>query len=82
MEKIKVTNAMIENLKHSLKLIAGDEPIIVEFFDNAFWVLGSELATLRIWKQYNQKSFNPDTYQSWSKNLDSYYFKIEAPNYY
>ena len=51
------------------------EDMKVEFFDNAFWAYGSELATLRLAASRDKGR------QGFSENLRTFYFMIECPGF-
>lgn len=80
MEQKRITPEQLDRAEMEFEKIA-NEHITVEWIDSAFFVLGSELATLRLWKSYNGKKINPNTFQGYSVNLESYYFRLDMPNY-
>ena len=70
---IEITGTQFNRTSGTFKKIAKQE-INIEFFDNAFWVYGSELAVLRLSVAYNKSD------HGFSKNLDTFYFKLETPS--
>ena len=70
----EITTAQFNRTVKMFNNMAG-ENMHVCFFSGAFWVFGSELATLRIAKKYTNAE---GTNQGFSANLDTYYFKLET----
>lgn len=54
----------------------GDEPYTYEVIRDTLYIFSSELATLRMFKKYNQFSRNQQTDQGYSENLGVFYFAI------
>lgn len=71
---LKITQSQIERVSEDLEYRAGEE-VEVEFMDGAFWVFGSELATLRLLKKYRH---NDNARQDYSENLESFYFVLDT----
>ena len=75
----KMTQAGFNRTSQMFQEIAGQEQkITVEFFDSAFWVFGSELATLRLLKKYRECD---NARQNYSDNIDSFYFVLDMPGW-
>jgi hypothetical protein len=65
-----MTNAQLERTKCEYGRIAG-EPIEVMIIGGCLYVFGSEIATLRLFRQMPSKS------QGFSKNLKRHFFSVE-----
>lgn len=70
----EITKAQFNRTVKMFNEMAG-ENMHVRFFSGAFWVFGSELATLRIAKKYSNCN---DVSQGYSANLSAHYFKLET----
>ena len=69
---MKMTQSGFDRTAKMFQEIAGEQ-VHVEFFASAFWVLGSELATLRLLKKYRECE---NASQGYSENRESFYFML------
>ena len=70
---MKMTQSGFDSTVKMFREVSGEQ-VHVEFFASAFWVLGSELATLRLLKKYRN---NRDASQGYSENRESFYFMLD-----
>ena len=68
MKTANLTERQIQDMKKVFTNIAKEE-INLEITDDTFYVYGSELATLRLFKQYKEKAT-----AEYSENLKTYFF--------
>lgn len=54
----------------------GGEPFTYEVIRDTMYIFSSELATLRMFKKYNNFNRNKQTDQGYSENLGTFYFAI------
>lgn len=73
---MEITEKQLLRVKNDLERLA-KEPLEVEHLEGVIYAFGSELGTLRIWRNYNSHSRNDKTQQNFSKNLDKWYFSLE-----
>lgn len=78
MKTFEITNQQFSRAVIDFK-DAAKENIEVEFFDGAFWVYASELATLRLFRVHTHKLAIGR--QGFSKNLNTHYFTLESPSF-
>lgn len=72
---MQITPAQILRVEKDMQSYAGDEPITVELKGSTFYVYGSELACLRLFRKY-WKTKNVRT--DYSINLKTWYFTLET----
>lgn len=77
MKTFEITKAQFNRAVSEFRSIT-KEQVEVNFYDGAFWVFGSELATLRLFKKHAGSNGITADY---SKNLSTFYFKMEAPSF-
>jgi hypothetical protein len=76
MPNTEPTAAQIKKTAAVFSEIAG-ETVKVELVAGAYYALGSELATLRLWRGYNRVQFNSKTQQGYSENLKTWFFRLD-----
>ena len=73
---MNVTENQIKRLKADWEKIA-KETLEVEYINGTFYATGSELATLRLYKQYTLVTKNEKVRQDYSSNLKAYLFSLD-----
>jgi hypothetical protein len=57
--------------------VLGKEDFEIEVIGGTIYAFGSEVGTLRLFKEYNKVTRNERTDQGFSKNLQKFYFRLE-----
>lgn len=70
------TENQIKRVKNDWEKIA-KETIEIEYCNGTFYGYGSELATLRIYKEYTLITKSEKVRQEYSKNLKTYFFALD-----
>ena len=70
----KPTEQQLKNLTKAITEVA-EEPVKIEFIDDAYWMFGSEIACLRLEHHYYDTT---RARASYSLNLKTWYFKLEV----
>lgn len=75
----EITRAQFERTVKELEKHAKEKATEIRFDDGAFYFFGSELATLRLFKAYQN---TPGIGADYSKNLGTFYFFLAVPHFY
>lgn len=68
-----MTEAQLARLNNDWGLTAG-EPIEIQQIGGAIYAFGSELATLRLFRKFNSHK----AHQDYSKNMGTFYFRLDV----
>lgn len=78
MNSREITKNQFDRTVEMLNKMAG-ESMHIRFSSGAFWAFGSELATLKLAKQYKDCD---GTSQGYSVNLETHYFMLESLSFH